>query len=93
MSRGGGPGRGTSEVMKTMFRLASAVIRTQISVRRRCLGLLRLLGSNHARDLQTGASRAALRSRVANRPGDGAVMGPRLADRAVAMLRRWLHCT
>ena len=39
-----GTRRGTSEVMKTMFRFASAVIRTQTSVRRRCFDPLTLLG-------------------------------------------------
>ncbi len=65
----------TSEVMKTMFRLTSAVIRTQIRARRLCLGLLKMRGSLHGRDLQQGASRTALRSRASKRPGDGAVIG------------------
>ena len=65
----------TSEVMNTMLRFASAVIRTQTRARRRSLGLLKMRGSLHGGDLPQRASRAALRSRASKRPGDGAVIG------------------
>ena len=61
----GGGERGTSEVMKTMFRFASAVTRTQIRDRRRCLDPLGMPGSVHSRALQQGTSRKVLRSRSA----------------------------
>ena len=58
-----------------MFRLTSAVIRTQTRARRLSLGLLKMRGSLHGRDLQPEASRTALCSRASKRPGDGAVIG------------------